>query len=202
MKTYTCSNQIKLNFSNLINCLQKNVFIFRNTDMMIGGLGETELTRKKLSSSIPYYTDDLTWCIAKAGLAPTWLNVFKIFDVSTWIVVAVMLLLTTIILHRFKKSDKNNENLGWSFLITLSMTISTPGHYKPNKFFIKIFFMTLAIYGMNFGAAYHSILISVLTSPRYDKQISSLDEIINNNFKISGGHHILTYFKENDEVGF
>lgn len=170
--------------------------------MMIGGLGETELTRKKLSSSIPYYTDDLTWCIAKAGLAPTWLNVFKIFDVSTWIVIAVMLLLTTIVLHKFKKSDRNHENLGWSFLITLSMTISNPGHYQPNKFFIKIFFMTLAIYGMNFGAAYHSILISVLTSPRYDKQISSLNEILNNNFKISGGHHILTYFKENNEVEF
>lgn len=47
---------------------------------MLGGLYENSISRKLVSSSIPYYQDDITWCVAKAGLAPTWLNVFIIFN--------------------------------------------------------------------------------------------------------------------------
>jgi hypothetical protein len=46
----------------------------------VGGLYENPISRKLVSSSIPYYQDDITWCVAKAGLAPTWLNVFIIFN--------------------------------------------------------------------------------------------------------------------------
>lgn len=47
---------------------------------MIGGLYENQVSRKVLSSSIPFYQDDITWCVAKAGLAPKWMNVFIIFN--------------------------------------------------------------------------------------------------------------------------
>lgn len=47
---------------------------------MIGGLFENNISRKLVSSSIPYYQDDITWVVATAGLAPKWLNVFIIFN--------------------------------------------------------------------------------------------------------------------------
>jgi hypothetical protein len=47
---------------------------------MVGGLYENKISRSLVSSSIPYYQDDITWCLKKAGLAPTWLNVFIIFN--------------------------------------------------------------------------------------------------------------------------
>jgi hypothetical protein len=46
----------------------------------VGGLYENPISRRLVSSSIPYYQDDITWCVAKAGLAPSWLNVFIIFN--------------------------------------------------------------------------------------------------------------------------
>lgn len=52
----------------------------RKSDVMIGGLYENQVSRKILSSSIPFYQDDITWCVAKAGLAPKWMNVFIIFN--------------------------------------------------------------------------------------------------------------------------
>jgi hypothetical protein len=61
-------------------CIFVFVFFLRKTDLMVGGLSENPISRKLVSSSIPYYQDDITWCVSKAGLAPTWLNVFIIFN--------------------------------------------------------------------------------------------------------------------------
>lgn len=52
----------------------------RKSDVLVGGLFENPFSRKLVSSSIPYFQDDITWCVAKAGLAPSWLNVFIIFN--------------------------------------------------------------------------------------------------------------------------
>jgi hypothetical protein len=37
---------------------------------MIGGLYDNEVSRKLLSSTIPYLGDEMTWCVRKSDLAP------------------------------------------------------------------------------------------------------------------------------------
>jgi hypothetical protein len=61
--------------------LNESVFsIHRTADVMLGGLSENRVSHKILGSSIPYFQDDLTWCVKKSDFAPTWLNVFIIFN--------------------------------------------------------------------------------------------------------------------------
>lgn len=62
--------------------LNDNFFVsrYRKSDLMVGGLYENAISRKVVQSSTPYFQDDITWCVAKAGMAPTWLNVFIIFN--------------------------------------------------------------------------------------------------------------------------
>lgn len=55
-------------------------YLRRKSDLVVGGLYENHISRRLVSSSIPYYQDDITWCTHKARLAPTWLNVFIIFN--------------------------------------------------------------------------------------------------------------------------
>jgi hypothetical protein len=54
--------------------------IHRTSDVMLGGLSENRVSHKMLGSSVPYFQDDLTWCVKKSDFAPTWLNVFIIFN--------------------------------------------------------------------------------------------------------------------------
>jgi hypothetical protein len=54
--------------------------------VLVGGLYENKISRSLVWSSIPYYQDDITWCLSKAGLAPTWLNVFIIFNSKSFFV--------------------------------------------------------------------------------------------------------------------
>lgn len=44
--------------------------IRRKVDVMIGGLYDNEVSRKLLSSTIPYFGDEMTWCVKKSQLAP------------------------------------------------------------------------------------------------------------------------------------
>lgn len=171
---------------------------------MIGGFDENEFTRKNLSASIPYHQDDITWCVSKAGLAPSWINVFAIFTLTTWITSIVAINICGFILHHFvkKESVRKDDGVIWAMLISFAVALSCPGHYFPQKGFVRIFFITLVIYGIHFNAAYQSFLISVLTRPRYESQISSLAQIVEAGYDIHGAKYILKYFEKSDYVRF
>lgn len=44
--------------------------IRRKVDVMIGGLYDNDVSRKLLSTTIPYLGDEMTWCVKKSELAP------------------------------------------------------------------------------------------------------------------------------------
>ena len=44
--------------------------IRRKVDVMIGGLYDNDVSRKLLSTTIPYLGDEMTWCVRKSELAP------------------------------------------------------------------------------------------------------------------------------------
>ncbi|CAO1422329.1 unnamed protein product [Diamesa serratosioi] len=166
------------------NLLQKS------SDIMVGGLYENVVSRKLLSASIAYHQDDLTWCITQAGLAPTWLNVFVIFNKFTWLAIAIAMVVTSIVLWIFVlKENKYKENIVWASLVILSLSTFQYGHYWPRKFYIKIFMATLIFYGLHINTAYHSYLISVLTRPRYEAQISTVENA-------KKDFHLLSKFNE------
>ena len=170
---------------------------------MIGGLYENEVSRKLLSASIPYHQDDLTWCITKAGFAPTWLNVFVIFNKFTWLAIAFSMVITSITLWIFVlKENKYKENLVWASLVTLSLSTFQYGHYWPKKFYIKIFMATLIFYGLHINTAYHSYLISVLTRPRYETQISTVESGIKAGLEFNIGENMLIFLNKKDSVRY
>ena len=127
---------------------------------MIGGLSENPISRKLLSASIPYYQDDITWCVPKARLAATWLNVFIIFGWSTWLAFVIVILFTSILIYRFNKIEgRYNENIFWSLLQSLAISLSSYAHYWPNRSFIQVFLLGYFFYGIHFNTAYRSSLI-------------------------------------------
>ncbi|KAG5670574.1 hypothetical protein PVAND_000827 [Polypedilum vanderplanki] len=171
----------------------------KKADVMIGGLYETQISRQLLSASIPYYQDDITWCVAPAGLAPKWLNVFIIFNFTTWIGLILTILITSIFLYYFVKYEgKYHENYTWSFLIMFSLSTSQYAHYNPIKSGIKIFLASFFFFGLHISTAYHSYLINVLTNPRYTKQIDSVDEAITFGMKFKAAENARDFFMKND----
>ena len=168
---------------------------------MVGGLYENPVSRTYLSASISYHQDDITWCVAKAGFAPTWLNVFLIFSEKTWFAIIGALMVTSLVMWLFvRRENVYRKNFMWSFMVALSISTSQYGHYSPRKFYIKLFLATLIFYGLHINTAYHSYLISVLTKPRYDQQISTVQTAIENGMEFKVGENTVTFFKKDDGI--
>ncbi|XP_055585201.1 uncharacterized protein LOC129738049 [Uranotaenia lowii] len=177
--------------------------IQRSTDVMIGGLYENPIGRKLLSSSIPYYQDDLTWCVPSARLAPKWMNVFIIFSIWIWLVTVVIIIVTAVILYAMNRigSDyRDHQNFSWMLLQSLALSLSIYAHWWPTRLTVQIFLLCYMFYGMHWSVAYHSFLITVLTRPRYEVQISSVEDAISNGFEFAGAENTLVHFDKPDST--
>ncbi|XP_039445899.1 uncharacterized protein LOC120425434 [Culex pipiens pallens] len=175
--------------------------IQRRTDLMIGGLYENPISRRLLSSSIPYFQDDLTWCVPTARHAPKWLNVFIIFNVWIWLVAIIIIFVAAAIIYCLNHVEhRYPENYTWMLLQSLAFSLSVYAHYWPQRFSIRFFLVGYMIYGLHWSAAYHSFLISVLTRPRFEPQISTVEAAMANKFQFAGPENTLVHFDKPDSV--
>jgi hypothetical protein len=173
----------------------------RKVDVMIGGLYDNDVSRKLLSTTIPYDSDEMTWCVARSGLAPNWMNVFAIFDIMLWTYAVICLGICAVVLSVcvYIENDRK-ENFLWSFMVVLCYSIGIYGHYEPRRGFIRFYVGAVLLYGMHFAAAYHSFLLSVLTTPRYEHQVANIREAIKGEYHFTGGENLKAMFERPDWV--
>lgn len=139
--------------------------IKRKVDIMIGGLYDNEVSRKLLSTTIPYDSDEMTWCVARSGLAATWMNVFAIFDIMLWTYAVICVFLCTVILFVFIKIEGDRkENFAWSLMVILCFSIGVYGHYDPRRGFLRFYIGFLLLYGMHFSGKFYSAFSRCLKS--------------------------------------
>ncbi|GAB0100425.1 ionotropic receptor 87a [Sergentomyia squamirostris] len=198
---YTLMNLTKMNyFGSKNNAIDFYSDILEGiSNIMIGGLSENAISRKLLSSSIPYFQDDITFCVGKAPLAPNWMNVFAIFTIWIWLLTITLLYISAYLLRALSLTDKaETGNMVWALLQSLALTLSTYAQYNPRRFFIRLYLICFMIYGLHFNTAYHSFLITVLTRPRYQIQVSSLPMAVADEYHFSGSENSLNYFNKDD----
>jgi hypothetical protein len=176
--------------------------IKRKVDIMIGGLYDNKVSRRLLSTTIPYDSDEMTWCVQRAGLRPNWMNVFAIFDIMLWIYAIVCIFICAIILSYFVEIGREHSgNYFWALMITTCQSIGIYAHYDARRGFIRFYVGFMLLYGLNFNAAYQSFLLSVLTTPSFDHQVSTIQEAMDHNFKnFTGGENLRAYFREKDDI--
>lgn len=175
--------------------------IKRKVDIMIGGLYDNEVSRKLLSTTIPYDSDEMTWCVQRSGLAPNWMNVFVVFDVMLWMWAIICMIVCAILLFICVQLENGKrQNFVWAFLTTVCFSIGVYGHYEPRRGFVRVYVGGLLLYGMHFAAAYTSLLLSVLTTPRFERQVANIHEAINVGYQFTGGENILPRFESSDKT--
>lgn len=62
---------------------------------------------------------------------------------------------------------------------SLAVILGISSNNRPNYTPLRIFFILLALYGLNITTIYTSKLITVFTQPAHDRQISTIEEILN-----------------------
>lgn len=133
------------------------------------------------------------------------------------------LLVTSFILYHFVKFEGNyNGNFFWSVLVIFSISTGQYGHYWPVKSGIKFFLAGMFFFGLHINTAYNSYLvynqhniailtylhktfigipqINVLTNPRYDEQIDSVQKAIDAGMVFEVGENTVEFFEEKNDT--
>lgn len=128
--------------------------------------------------------------------------VFKFFIlVTTWCGLIITLFVTSgFLLYFIRNEGIYRENFAWTLLINMAIQTGQYGHYFPVKGAIKIFLGTMFVFGLHINTAYHSFLINVLTNPRYDDQIDSVEVAIDVGLIFEVGENTVDFFKKEDSV--
>lgn len=160
-----------------------------------------QISRKLLSTTIPYDSDEMTWCVKRAGLRANWMNVFAIFDIMLWIYAIVCIFVCAVILSYFVEIGKERfGNYFWCLMITMCQSIGIYAHYDAQRGFIRFYVAFVLLYGLNFNAAYQSFLLSVLTTPSYAHQVASIHDAIDHGVvNFTGGENLRAYFLEKND---
>lgn len=174
---------------------------------MCGGFKADTKLNRSIQSTIPYAFDDVTWCVHTADLAPAWLNTFKTYSGGLWLAIGISIATSSFLLFLFIKLEQEtrHQNLAWSCLNIFGTFISMfTVKYDPRMIYIRIFMAALLFAGINLWAAYTSSLISILTRPRYNKQVSTVPEAIAADMVFYGNINYFEYIVANkmNEPGY
>ncbi|ALC46216.1 Ir87a [Drosophila busckii] len=183
---------VSINFksqsSNVFHLFQQ--LMENEIDIIVGGIDEDPSISQFVSSSIPYHQDDLTWCVAKAKYKNNFFNFLASFHVNSWLLLLLFILSCSLAVlaaqHVSGVHLKNLQNylaiclrmLG--ILLTQSLNISTSSLPRTMRLLFGLAFFTAFI----FSNTYQSFLISTLTTPTRQAQISHLQQIYSNRMTI------------------
>lgn len=130
----------------------------------------------------------------------TFIN-FSIDSVSTWIGLVLTLIVASFFFNFFvRREGVYKENYAWSLLITMALCTGQYGHYWPVKGAIKTFLATMFFFGIHISTAYHSYLINVLTNPRFNSQIDTVEEAMKAGILFQVGENTVDFFRKDDSV--
>lgn len=178
-----------------------NIYLyFSEAHVLIGGLDSDIESSKALSTSTPYYSDDQTWCVAKARATSKWKNIFNIFTTELWIAIICALFVITITLNIFIKIERRHENIYWAFLRALAISMGLMPTFRPQYAHTRFVYFLFLLYGVMINATFNCFLISTLTRYRTDKQVKTLNDTTKNNFNYAGGWSSVSHFSVDDPV--
>lgn len=129
-----------------------------------------------------YYFENMVWVAPIALPIPKWLNIFVIFNYRVWLVCFGYVLLTALLLYlisRFaEKERKRYKKWGIGLLVSFGVLLWSAAPKQPGTMMVRAAFISLTFYSLVLGAVYQSALITFLTNPVYEHQLSNIDEIL------------------------
>lgn len=127
----------------------------------------------------PLFADNSRWFVPTALPAKQWKSLFVIFEFNLWgaiIIVYVVNSLSWWIIGKLSQDMEELQDIGVCFLYSL-YALCTGSFDQPSKFVMKILVMNWTIGGFLIAIMYQSQLLTILTSPLYEHQISTLQDL-------------------------
>lgn len=173
--------------------------------MIVGGIDEDPSISQYVSSSTSYNQDELTWCVAKAQRKHSFFNFLAGFNATAWLLLLLFILTSSLAvlaaqrvsgfkiyrLHRYLSICLNILGI----LVTQAINVNA----QSWPIVLRMLFGLAFFMAFFFSNTYQSFLISTLTNPTTQDQISRLEEIYGNRMLIMiSSEHVRHLDKEGE----
>lgn len=170
--------------------------IFRQTDVVIGGLPQYTFDNQYLNSSLSYCSDDYTWCVQAAKYLPLPISFFRIMTPAVWVLVIGLGYVNGLVIYFFVQMDPDPENRRLdlnhtTYLISLPAWIGLSQRFYPKHWPLRLYYMITLMYGMIFFAIVLSFVSEFGEKRIRAYQIHTIGEFIDMGFRLAGSATIL-----------
>lgn len=157
----------------------------KETDIIYGFIYANRILDEGFDSTFSHLSDIANWWVPTADKIPDWMNLGKIFSVSLWGATGFLVIFNGITwwLIGRKVEESNNFNQftlamlnSWYVLFQSIIEFPKSNLLRPIVFAWCI--ITLMLY-----TAYTCQFVSYLTTPLYEKQIDSVEELLDSNLQ-------------------
>lgn len=150
----------------------------------------------------------MIWCIQHAKKYPIFINFFFIIPVEIWVfIIGTGFILATILIYFLMPFDPNYEHraehydmLYCFFCIVIPAIAGIGCSYNPKKFFFRLTYWLLLVCPMLFHMMIGAFLYNFMNYQFYLYQISSVDEILNAEFRLTGSIEVLNVIEQDSKV--
>lgn len=179
----------------------------KNADILLGGRFPNTTLLNSYATSKPYIQDDLTWCVQKAKNVPKLLTVYFAATPEVWLIlifgVGYISGLVFYIMIQFDLEYKHRNQRDWHYttlLIALPAVIGINQRFHPKYTSLRLFYLTLVIMNIfNWQVLlFKGLKFAKITIPK--RQISTIAEIVDNDFHLAGSINALGLIKFDGRV--
>lgn len=147
-------------------------------------VGTHDKLQGKVTKSIDFDFDYLTFCVKKSNLMQPWKSAFLTATWQVWAIGACALYVLGFTLFVFYKYYHHQENFHYCVGAVFLLLAAIPIPYHPTHGLARIHFALLLFFGMLILIHLNCFLISMITNPQYQHQISTKEELLHYEYKI------------------
>lgn len=175
-------------------------FINRSADLLIGGLDRNPGVQNVVGGTITYYQEDQTWCVKRAKLRSLWENIFSMFTLDMWLLIALVtqvIAFAICLIMCLHNQNKRMNAYSTGFLTGIATSLNLPApKIAPLRASLRTLLISCLVYGIVLSNTFNSYLISVLSKPRTKFQVNSIEDAIENGFNFAGGNVIYDHYEQ------
>lgn len=159
------------------------------------------LPKHNFSLSRPYFfRDDMTWCVRRANQIPTWKNIYYIANLDIIILGIFLMLVSIFFTYVLTSFEERPRDIWSSTLINIQATVLTPARFKPKRPMLRYFYAGGLLAMLAVTTTFLAFHYDFMMYPRYEKQIDTFNQLVNNNFLLAGEEQTKDYLVEQNLV--
>jgi hypothetical protein len=178
-------------------------FMKDQCDIFVGGFFPNSKSSRYYELSRFYLENSYTWFVALATPRPRWEGLMQIFQLNVWLGIGIVFVVGVLTWIAFElTSQKNGKRVSLMNALSASraLLLGNSLQTRPIRHSHRILFACLALYSFAIDIFYTEQLIKTFTIPRMERQIDSIEDILQAKLPIGGMSDYQTWFCSTLEI--